>query len=182
MGHEEERTRRVRSPVAPTTRYALTLCASLVQNPANLGALCRTAEVFGLEQLVLPSLSVVQVNEFRKLAVSAYQWQPLAACAPEDLSAWIEQCQHHGAEVVALTRHRRAIALPDFRFQPRTALVLGRELTGIPEALVAQCDRIVAIPQFGRLESLNVHTAAAIAAYAYITQYRRSLPDRPSHD
>ncbi|MEM6519122.1 MAG: TrmH family RNA methyltransferase, partial [Cyanobacteria bacterium P01_C01_bin.70] len=67
--------------------HALTLCASLVQNPMNLGALCRTAEVLGLRELVLPSAQILADHEFRKVAVSADHWQPISHCSSAQLSA-----------------------------------------------------------------------------------------------
>jgi len=137
----------------------------------NLGALCRTAEVWRLQALVLPSQKVRQDSDFRKVAVSADQWQPLTVCSSHDLPTWIVQQQRQGIAVVALTRHPQAIALPDFAFPRQTALLLGRELTGIPTDLVQQCDAIVEIPQWGYVESLNVATAAAIAAYEYLRQH-----------
>ncbi|HEY9886914.1 MAG TPA: RNA methyltransferase [Candidatus Obscuribacterales bacterium] len=154
--------------------HSLTLCASLVQNPMNLGALCRTAEVFGLRELVLPSLQVATTPEFRRLAVSAHQWQPLTACPVDALPRWLAQQQHQGAQVVALTRHVHAVSLPQFAFPKHTVLLLGRELTGIPAPLLTGCDAIVEIPQSGQVDSLNVATAAAIAAYAYLTQHATS--------
>jgi len=160
-----------RSPQPSPVRHALTLCASLVQNPMNLGALCRTAEVWRLQALVLPASAVLQDRDFRKGAVSADQWQPLAVCPSPDLPDWIAQQQRQQVAVVALTRHPQAIALPNFVFPRQTALLLGRELTGIPTDLVQQCDAIVEIPQWGYVDSLNVSTAAAIAAYEYLRQH-----------
>lgn len=157
------------------SRHALILCASLVQNPMNLGALCRTAEVFRLQQLVVASLDVVENREFRKLAVSSHHWQPLAACPVSRLHQWIEQHQQSGVTVWALTQRPPAQLLPRVCFPKKLALLLGRELTGIDEGLMARCDGAIAIPQFGRVESLNVHTAAAIAAYAYISQHGSPL-------
>ena len=160
-----------------TPRHSLTLCASLVQNPMNLGALCRTAEVFRLEELVLPSRCWLEDWEFRKLAVSAQQWQPLTACPAERLPQWINDQKHQGRTVIGLTRHPQAIPLPQCIFPPQTVLLLGRELTGIPQILLARCDRLVEIPQFGQVDSLNVATAGAIAAYAYLSQH--PLPQPP---
>jgi tRNA G18 (ribose-2'-O)-methylase SpoU len=146
----------------------------------NLGALCRTAEVFRLQSLVVPSLHILDNWEFRKVAVSAHQWQPLAACPTEDLAVWLHQYQASGWEIVALTRYPASTLLPTFVFAPQTVLLLGRELTGIPMKLIQQCDRVVTIPQFGQVESLNVQTAAAIAAYAYVTQYSDTAGNHPS--
>jgi len=142
----------------------------------NLGALCRTAEVFGLRELVLPSLQWMDDWEFRKLAVSAHRWQPLAECPARELSGWITQQQQRGTVVIALTRHAQAISLPNFTFPEQVTLLLGQELTGIPEHLLEQCDRIVEIPQFGCVDSLNVATAAAIAIYAYLSQHSGTPP------
>lgn len=160
-----------RSPHPDQPRHGLTLCASLVQNPMNLGALCRTAEVWRLRELVLPSQQILQDRDFRKVAVSADQWQAIAVCPADQLPAWMAQQQRQQVTVVALTQHPRAIALPEFVFPQQTALILGRELTGIPAELVQQCDAVVAIPQWGHVESLNVATAGAIAAYEYLRQH-----------
>lgn len=159
-----------RSPHPDQPRYGLTLCASLVQNPMNLGALCRTAEVWRLRELVLASQQILQDRDFRKVAVSSDQWQPLAICPKPQLPQWIAQQQRQQVTVVALTRHPQAIALPQFPFSKQTALILGRELTGIPADLIERCDAIVEIPQWGCVESLNVATAGAIAAYEYVRQ------------
>ncbi|MEM9120432.1 MAG: RNA methyltransferase [Cyanobacteria bacterium P01_F01_bin.56] len=160
-----------RSPQASPPRHPLTLCASLVQNPMNLGALCRTAEVWGLQELVLPSLDVLAERDFQKVAVSADQWQPVSSCHRDRLPEWIAQQQQQTITVIALARHPQAIALPTFTFSRQTALLLGRELTGIPEGLMQQCDAIVEIPQWGHVDSMNVSTAAAIAAYEYLRQH-----------
>ncbi|MBD0336955.1 MAG: RNA methyltransferase [Cyanobacteria bacterium Co-bin13] len=190
-------------------RHALKICAALVENPMNLGALCRTAEVFRLESLVLPDLAIAQDWEFRKLAVSAQHWQPLEACSPAAVGQWIRSQQQLGYAVLALTPHAQACCLTEFAFPRKTALILGRELTGIPDEIMALCvegraqpgqtvkagaaareqpaderggDRpmgAIAIPQFGQVESLNVHTAAAIAIYEYVKQHAQ--PGRPTY-
>ena len=59
-----------------------------------------------------------------------------------------------------------------FRSAPKTLLLLGRELTGIPTDILALCDVALTIPQYGRVESLNVQTAGAIAIYEYNRQWR----------
>lgn len=151
-------------------RYPLRICASLVQNPANLGALCRTVEAFRLESLVLPDLALVEDWEFRKLAASTHHWQPLSACPPHHLIPWITAQRQAGFAVLALTAHPQAHGLTTFQFPQKTVLVLGRELTGIPEPVRLACTASLAIPQFGMVDSLNVQTAAAIALYEYVRQ------------
>lgn len=137
----------------------------------NLGALCRTAEVWRLQELVLPSPAILQDRNFTKVAVSADQWQPIGICPSAQLREWIAHQQGQNYTVVALTKHPDAIALPTFCFPVQTAVILGRELTGIPDDLIQQCNAIVEIPQWGHVESLNVGMAGAIAAYEYLRQH-----------
>lgn len=160
-----------RQTYATLPRHSLIVCASLVQNPANLGSLCRTVEAFRLQSLVLADRAIVQHNAFRNVAVSAHLWQPIQACAIADLPQWFAQQQQQGYQIIGLSATPTAEPLPQFAFPQRSLLVLGQELTGIPPAILEQCDRTVSIPQFGMVESLNVQTAAAIAVYEYVQQW-----------
>jgi len=157
-------------------RHPLILCASLVENPMNLGALCRTAEVFRLEALVVGDAAVVDHRPFRKLAVSAQQWQPIITCPPAALPLWLSQHAAADYEIVALTAQAQATSLVGAALAQRTVLLLGRELTGIPPALLPCCHHVLHIPQYGRVNSLNVHTAAAIATYEYLRQWGHPVP------
>lgn len=152
-------------------RYPLILCASLVQNPENLGGLCRLAEVFRLESLVLSRLAIAHTPPFRKTAVSAHHWQPLAECNAGLLPQWLDRQRHQGYTIIALDADDQASPITTVAFPEKTVLVLGRELTGIPEAVLVGCDRIVTIPQYGLVDSLNVQQAGAIAIYEYLRQH-----------
>lgn len=152
-------------------RHRLIICAVLVQNPANLGSLCRTAEAFRLESLVLSDLAVAERHMFRNPAASTHLWQPMQPCALENLPVWIKQQQQAGYTVIALDPNPTALPLTALPFPPRTVLLLGQELTGIPANILMLADQAVMIPQFGLVESLNVQTAAAIAAYEYVRQH-----------
>ena len=74
----------------------------------------------------------------------------------------------HGFTLVALTPAEGAESIDDLRFDPeeRVALVLGSEGPGLTDPTMRACDRRVAIPLAGRVDSLNVGAAAAIACYA----------------
>jgi tRNA guanosine-2'-O-methyltransferase len=152
-------------------RHSLVVCACLVENPMNLGMLCRTAEAFRLEGLVLSNLALTKDRRFRQGSVTAHQWLPLVECAVDRLPHWLADRRQQGYSSIALDRQPQAMPLPEIRFPERTVLVLGRELTGIPGAVTAACDQTVGIPQYGLVPSLNVQTAAALAIYAYICQW-----------
>jgi tRNA guanosine-2'-O-methyltransferase len=145
--------------------------ASLVCNPANLGGLCRTAEFFRLSSLVIAHRGITKSPRFKELAASADHWQPLALCAPDALTTWIELQQASGYCVIALQQTLESLPLFTFQFPVQSTLVLGRELTGIPAEIVNVCDQRILIPQLGLVQSLNVQTAAAIAIYEYSRQH-----------
>ena len=142
---------------------SLVVCASLVEKITNQAALCRTCEVLGADQLVLS-------EPVLKISASAQRWQTVDYCAPTQLSQWLVQQQHYTR--VALTLSGSCQVLTDYTFAAKTLLVLGRELTGIPAEIMAACDVALSIPQYGRVESLNVQTAGAIAMYEYNRQWR----------
>jgi tRNA G18 (ribose-2'-O)-methylase SpoU len=152
-------------------RHPLIVCASLVQNPGNLGRLCRTVEAFRLKALVLANLEMTENPAFRNSAASAHHWQPLWECPSNALPDWLNQQQQVGYTIIAMDAHPTAIPLPRFRFPLQTVLLLGQELTGIPADLIHQCNACVTIPQYGLVESLNVQTAGAIAIYEYMRQH-----------
>ena len=146
----------------------VTVCASLVEKATNRAALCRTCEVLGVDRLVLPAPD--SSWEFREIAASAQQWQAMEYCPPEHLYLWLSQQQSYTR--VALTVKPNAEPLGHYRFAAKTLLLLGRELTGIPDNLTALCDVALRIPQYGQVESLNVQTAGAIVIYEYNRQWR----------
>jgi tRNA G18 (ribose-2'-O)-methylase SpoU len=152
-------------------RHSLIVCASLVQNPGNLGRLCRTVEAFRLQTLVLADLGITQTPAFRNSAASAHHWQPLWECSTDALPDWLSQQQQAGYTLVALDANPTAIPIPQFSFPIQTVLLLGQELTGISADLLHQCKHSLTIPQFGLVESLNVQTAGSIAIYEYIRQH-----------
>lgn len=152
-------------------RHSLIVCASLVQNPANLGRLCRTVEAFRLQALVLADLGITQTPAFRNSAASSHHWQPLWECSPDALPNWLNQQQQAGYTLISLDANPTAIPIAQFRFPLQTVLLLGQELTGILVDLLNQCNHSVTIPQFGLVESLNVQTAGSIAIYEYIRQH-----------
>lgn len=152
------------------SRHPLMVCATLVQNPANLGGLCRTAEAFRLESLVLSKLAIARDSTFRNLAVSTHRWQPLSACPPELLCDWLKLQQQAGYRTIALHAEAASIPIANFTYPLKSVLLLGRELTGIPSEVLSVCDDAIAIPQYGMVDSLNVQTAAAIAIYEYVRQ------------
>lgn len=71
-------------------RGGLILVASLIDKPPNLGGLCRTCEVFSVQEYVVPSLAVLEDQTFNSLSLTAQQWVPVKEVSISDF------CQCYG--------------------------------------------------------------------------------------
>ncbi|GIQ83101.1 hypothetical protein KIPB_004361, partial [Kipferlia bialata] len=148
------------------------VCASLLDKPPNLGGLARSAEIFGMSSLVLPSLSVTGDPVFKALSVSAHLHVPLQAVPPSDLRPWLRQKQREGYALVALEQCETSVSLESASLPARCVIVLGNEREGAPDDILGMCDLHVEIPQLGCIRSLNVHTAAVLLEWRWISQHK----------
>lgn len=133
-----------------------------VQDPQNLGAILRVADGFGVDLVVIPLHESVGLTAAAvKASAGASEWVPVAQVT--NLSRAIEELQKHGFWVYGADAE--GDPLTEFDFTGKVAIVLGSEGSGIRRNVLEHCDRKLAIPTRGRLESLNVATAAAVIAY-----------------
>ena len=140
-----------------------------VQDPQNLGAVLRVADVFGFGLLVVPKhesagLSAVAV----KASAGASEWVPVAQVT--NLSRAIETLQAAGYWVYGADAEGETLGSFDLR--GKIAVVLGSEGRGVRRNVLDHCDRRLAIPMRGHLESLNVSTAAAVIGWEVERQGR----------
>lgn len=131
-----------------------------VQDPRNLGAVCRTAEAVGATGVVLPERRAAQVTPVVCKA-SAGAVEHLAIARVRNLADFLADakracCWCYGAAAGADVRYDA----PDF--SGGVVLVLGGEGSGLRPRVAAACDEFVAIPLRGRVESLNIASAAAV--------------------
>lgn len=166
-----------RRPPAPLTRVfeatpALVLVAVDVQDPGNVGALVRTAEAAGATGVVAAGTSADPFGwkALRGAMGSAFRL-PVARTA--DLSAVLALARERGVRTVALVP-RGGIAIERVDGRASTALLLGGEGSGLPDAVVAGADHAVTLPMAVPVESLNVSVAGALALYALAAARRRA--------
>jgi tRNA G18 (ribose-2'-O)-methylase SpoU len=85
----------------------------------------------------------------------------------------LKKLRDEGFRVVGLEQTSNSQSLYDFRFERRTALVIGNERLGLDEEILGLLDDVVEIPVYGLPYSFNVATATAIALYEYCRQFPR---------
>jgi len=153
-------------PVAP----ALSLVALLanVRDPGNAGTVLRTADAAGAHAVVFADASVDPYNGkcVRASAGSLFHLPVVAGARIEDAVATMRDA---GLRIVAADgRAGRSLDEPGVqaRLAEPTAWMFGNEAWGLPPELVALADEPIAVPIYGRAESLNLAAAAAVCLYA----------------
>lgn len=143
-----------------------------VTDPRNLGALLRIAECAGATGFVIPRhRNVAMTPTVAKAAAGAIEWLPIAAVA--GLPTAIARMKAAGLWVVGLDAASEGTVWNLATATEPLCLVLGAEGSGLSRLVRQRCDHIVAIPIGGRLSSLNVAAAAAIACFE-VGRLRRS--------
>jgi 23S rRNA (guanosine2251-2'-O)-methyltransferase len=155
---------------------AFVLCLDEVQDPHNLGAVCRVAEVAGCAGVVLPERRSAEVTP-AVCRASAGAVEHLAVARVRNLASWLASAKEreawvYGAAADAKVPYHR----PDYR--GRVVLVLGSEGRGLRPRVAAACDELVHLPGRGHVASLNVSTAAAALVYG-ILHFRAALDRAP---
>jgi 23S rRNA (guanosine2251-2'-O)-methyltransferase len=135
-----------------------------VTDPGNLGALLRSAECAGVSGVVLPRHRAVHVTPtVTKAAAGAVEHLPF--CVVGGLPAALSRLREHDVWVVGLDGGADTGLWELPAADTAVALVLGAEGTGLSRLVRQRCDELVAIPLLGRLASLNVAAAGALACY-----------------
>jgi len=135
-----------------------------VTDPHNLGSLLRTADGAGFTGIVVPSRRSVSVTPaVRKVSAGAAEVVPVARVA--NLGRAIEEAQQAGVWIVGLAGDATANVWTSELMTPPLGLVLGAEDRGISKSVRDRCDELVRIPQGGRIGSLNVAVAGAVAMF-----------------
>ena len=142
-----------------------------VQDPQNLGSICRTAECAGAAGVVIPERRAAEVTP-AVCKASAGAVEHLRVARVRNLADFLADGARGG--LLVLRRERpagagRAARARPLRQRPTTrrgvVLVLGSEGEGLRPRVAGACDELIALPLRGRIESLGVSAAAAALLY-----------------
>jgi len=145
----------------------VTLLAN-VRDPGNAGTVLRTADAAGAGAVVFADASVDPYNG-KCVRASAGSLFHLPVVTDASLTETVSALRQAGLRIVAADgRAGRSLDDPDVqrRLAGPTAWMFGNEAWGLPPELVALADEPVAVPIYGRAESLNLAAAAAVCLYA----------------
>jgi 23S rRNA (guanosine2251-2'-O)-methyltransferase len=135
-----------------------------VQDPQNVGAICRTAEAAGATGLVLPERRAAHVTPaVAKASAGAVEHLPIAIV--RNLADALRDAREAGCWVYGAAAGART-SYDSVDWRGGVVLVLGAEGRGLRARVAASCDDLVSLPLRGRIESLNVSATAAVLLYA----------------
>ena len=130
-----------------------------ITDPYNLGALIRCAEGLGAHGLILPKRRAVGLTPLVSKA-SAGAIEHLAVAKVANLAQTVQELQKQGVWVYAAEAGGESLYKTDL--DRPCAIVFGSEGEGVSRLVKEKCDYVVSIPMYGKVNSLNVSTAAAV--------------------
>jgi 23S rRNA (guanosine2251-2'-O)-methyltransferase len=160
-------------PRALLGREPLLLALDQVQDPRNLGAVCRSAEQAGAAGVVIPERRAAEVTAVACKA-SAGAVEHLAIAHVRNLADWLAEAKEAGFWIWGADAGAEQ-APWDVDLKGPTVLVLGGEGKGIRPRVAAACDGLLALPRKGRVDSLNVSAAATALLFEAVRQREQGL-------
>lgn len=146
------------------TEGRLALLLDDLQTPFNVGAIVRTAAAERVEHLYLSGATVAPDHtKAHKLSMGTERY--VAWSQHATANAAVDAVKDAGYRLVGIELADGAVPLHDARLGDAVCLAVGHEDRGLSREVLAACDEVAFIPQLGRVGSLNVAHAAAIATY-----------------
>ena len=152
------------------------ICAGL-EKPGNLGAILRTADAAGVAAVVAadPVTDWANPNVVRASKGTVFS-VPVASATTTEVLDWTAQ---QGLQIVAATPAAEQLVTETDLTGP-TAIAVGAEQAGLSDEWLERASLRVRIPMFGKADSLNVSTSAAIITYEAVRQ-RLQIGDLKDH-
>lgn len=147
---------------------ALIVALDQVQDPRNLGAVCRSAEVAGAAGVVVPERRAAAVTAAACKA-SAGAVEHLEVAHVRNLADWLGEAKQAGFWIWGADAGGDAAPWGVDLTGP-TVLVMGGEGKGLRPRVASACDGLVALPQRGQIDSLNVSAATTALLFEALRQ------------
>ena len=138
-----------------------------IEDPHNLGAIIRTANLAGAHGVIIPKRRAVGLTAtVARTSAGALNYTPVAKVT--NLSATIEELKEKGMWFVCADMG--GTTMYDLNLTGPIGLVIGNEGDGVSRLVKEKCDFVASIPMKGEIESLNASVAAGVLAYEIVRQ------------
>ncbi len=140
-----------------------------IEDPHNLGAMIRTANVAGAHGVIIPRNRAVGLTAtVAKTSAGALNYTPVVKVT--NIAQTIEELKKRG--VWFACADMTGTPMYDLNLTGSIGLVIGNEGAGVGKLVREKCDMVAAIPMNGEIESLNASVAAGVLAYEIVRQRR----------
>ncbi len=144
-----------------------------VRSAHNVGSIFRTSDGAGVSLVILVGYTPAPKDRFGRVQPEITK----TSLGASDMITWeqhedgdaiqsrIEKLKSEGFTIVAVEQTQTAVSLYDFTVPNKVAYILGNEIDGVSQELLALADGAVQIPMLGKKESLNVGVTAGIVLF-----------------
>ena len=138
-----------------------------IEDPHNLGAMIRTANVAGAHGVIIPRNRAVGLTAtVAKTSAGALNYTPVVKVT--NIAQTIEELKKRG--VWFACADMEGTPMYDLNLTGAIGLVIGNEGAGVGKLVREKCDMVASIPMKGEIESLNASVAAGVLAYEIVRQ------------
>ena len=138
-----------------------------IEDPHNLGAIIRTANLAGAHGVIIPKRRAVGLTAtVAKASAGAINYTPVAKVT--NLTSTIEELKKEGMWFVCADMG--GTQMYDLNLKGSIGLVIGNEGEGVSKLVREHCDMIASIPMKGDIDSLNASVACGVLAYEIVRQ------------
>lgn len=138
-----------------------------IEDPHNLGAVIRTANLAGAHGVIIPKNRAVGLTAVvARTSAGALNYTPVARVT--NLTATIKDLKKQGMWFVCADMD--GTAMYDLNLKGAIGLVIGSEGEGVSRLVKENCDMVASIPMKGEIDSLNASVATGILAYEIVRQ------------
>lgn len=148
-----------------TRRHPLRIAIQNWEHDFNIGSIVRTANAFNVAGVHI--IGKRRWNRRGAMVTDRY----LEVSHHPSVTAFAEQIRSDGCVIIGVDNLAGAVPLDRSELPEQTCLVFGSEGPGLTDELVAVCEQLVAITQYGSTRSLNAGAAAAIAMYHWALRW-----------
>jgi RNA methyltransferase, TrmH family len=140
----------------------LLLVLESVEKPGNLGAILRTADAAGVDGVIIcdPQTDFYNPNVIRS-SIGCVFTTPIASATSEETIAWLKKNDIN----ILCTYLKASRPYDQVNFKDGSAIVMGTESTGLSDLWVNSSTANIIIPMQGKIDSMNVSTAAAVVVF-----------------
>jgi len=148
-------------------RSGVYLILDNIRSMYNVGAIFRTADAARVEKIYLCGITATPPRkEIEKTALKTIEYVPWEYATDTRLK--IKDLKKQGIQIIALEQTNKSINYKEFSYQKPCAIVIGHEVDGVSDDVLALCDAAIEIPMLGISNSLNVATATGVILYGII--------------